>query len=187
MTGDGAVGVGGRPGRTLSYDQPGITLLVLDEGAAEPAGFGMLRHDAVLGSGGAAFEAAVDAMFAWTMHRGAGARVSGAVRADVAGAEVDIRLGPVRGGCRVVAVIDEPRRKGFAYGTLEGHPEAGEELFVVGIGGDGTVTGTVLAVSKPAWRIAALASPVARRIQHLMAERYLRALRTAAQSAPTSH
>jgi uncharacterized protein (UPF0548 family) len=29
--------------------------------------------------------------------------------------------------CRVVYVVDEPRRAGFAYGTLPGHPEIGGE------------------------------------------------------------
>ncbi len=33
--------------------------------------------------------------------------------------------------CRIVYVIDEPDRYGFAYGTLPGHVESGEELFLV--------------------------------------------------------
>ncbi len=33
--------------------------------------------------------------------------------------------------CRIVYVIDEPHRYGFAYGTLPGHVESGEELFLV--------------------------------------------------------
>ena len=33
--------------------------------------------------------------------------------------------------CRVVYVVDEPDRYGFAYGTLEGHVERGEELFLM--------------------------------------------------------
>jgi len=33
--------------------------------------------------------------------------------------------------CRIVYVIDEPARFGFAYGTLVGHSEIGEERFSV--------------------------------------------------------
>jgi uncharacterized protein (UPF0548 family) len=32
---------------------------------------------------------------------------------------------------RVVYTIDEPARKGFAFGTLEGHPVSGEAAFIV--------------------------------------------------------
>ena len=42
-----------------------------------------------------------------------------------------MHLGPVRAPCRVVYVVDEPDRRGFAYGTLPGHAESGEELFLV--------------------------------------------------------
>ena len=42
-----------------------------------------------------------------------------------------VHLGPVRAPCRVVYVVDEPDRRGFAYGTLPGHAESGEELFLV--------------------------------------------------------
>jgi uncharacterized protein (UPF0548 family) len=173
------VGGGNADTAALSYSVPGITLAVLD-GAPVPDGFGELRRDSVLGEGEAAFDAAVEALFSWQMHRHAGARVSADARAEHEGAVAAIRLGPVRGSCRVVAVIDEPRRKGFAYGTLDGHPEAGEELFVIGLGDDGTVAATVLAVSRPAWRVAQLAAPVARRIQRTMAQRYLGALSRAA-------
>ena len=42
-------------------------------------------------------------------------------------------LGPwkVREPIEVVAVVDEPDRQGFAYGTLTGHPLRGEEAFIV--------------------------------------------------------
>jgi uncharacterized protein (UPF0548 family) len=41
------------------------------------------------------------------------------------------RLVLVRAQCEVVWVIDEPRRRGFGYGTLRRHPERGEEGFAV--------------------------------------------------------
>ncbi|HEV8560641.1 MAG TPA: DUF1990 family protein [Actinophytocola sp.] len=41
---------------------------------------------------------------------------------------------------RVVHVVEEEHRRGFAYGTLPGHPECGEEAFLLERHADGTVT-----------------------------------------------
>jgi uncharacterized protein DUF1990 len=51
-------------------------------------------------------------------------------------------LGPasIRIPCRVAYVIREPLLRGFAYGTLPGHPEAGEERFALEQHGDGTIS-----------------------------------------------
>lgn len=74
-------------------------------------------------------------------------------------------------------VVDEPRRRGFAYGTLAGHPERGEELFLVERLPDDSVCGTVTAFSRPAaWWARAAALP-ARTAQAAIVDRYLRALR----------
>ncbi|WP_066520404.1 DUF1990 family protein [Curtobacterium ammoniigenes] len=77
---------------------------------------------------------------------------------------------------RVVSVVDEPDRKGFAYGTLEGHPVRGEESWVIERTADGSVWLQVRAFSRPAnwkWR---LVGPLLRRQQRRMTEEYLRAL-----------
>ena len=77
---------------------------------------------------------------------------------------------------RVVYVVDEPHRKGFAYGTLDGHPESGEESFVVDQTDDGSVWLTIRAFSKPSswrWRLVA---PFMKRTQTLYTKRYLQAL-----------
>jgi Domain of unknown function (DUF1990) len=66
-------------------------------------------------------------------------------------------------------------RCGFAYGTLAGHPESGEESFVVAQ----TATGIrfeVTAVSRPAGMVARIGAPVARAIQRRTSRRYLSAL-----------
>jgi Domain of unknown function (DUF1990) len=52
--------------------------------------------------------------------------------------------------CRIVSVVDEVTRWGFAYGTLPGHPEQGEEVFVVSIAPDETVRFEIVAFSRPA-------------------------------------
>ncbi|MGW8432762.1 DUF1990 family protein [Curtobacterium citreum] len=78
---------------------------------------------------------------------------------------------------RVVSIIDETDRKGFAYGTLEGHPLSGEESFVVERTADGSVWLQVRQFSQPAspkWRFL---SPLLKRRQKVMAAKYLEALR----------
>ncbi len=93
-------------------------------------------------------------------------------------AELTIRfLGiPVKAPVRVVYVIDEPARRGFAYGTLEGHPESGEEAFVVDRTEDGSVWITITAFSRPsAWPWWVLYLPL-RIAQEVYTRRYLRVL-----------
>jgi uncharacterized protein (UPF0548 family) len=87
-------------------------------------------------------------------------------------------VGPLRvaAPCRVVYVVDDPRRSGFAYGTLPGHPESGEEAFIVEHHGDDMVSFTITAFSRPAARIARVAGPAGRLIQSWTTSRYLRSL-----------
>lgn len=76
----------------------------------------------------------------------------------------------------MVYLVDEDHRKGFAYGTLPGHPESGEEAFVVELGEDGQVTFTISAFSRPASVLARLGGPLSRAIQRWVTGRYLRAV-----------
>jgi len=66
---------------------------------------------------------------------------------------------------------------GFGYGTLPGHPESGEEAFVVSRDGSGVVTLTVSAYSRPGLLVTRLAGPVGRWGQRVMIGRYARAVR----------
>ena len=77
---------------------------------------------------------------------------------------------------RVIYVVDEPRRRGFAYGTLPGHPEDGEEAWVIEHRDDDSVWITVRAFSRPANGWWWLVNPVLRVFQELYTRRYLRAL-----------
>jgi uncharacterized protein (UPF0548 family) len=81
-----------------------------------------------------------------------------------------------------VYVIDEPNRKGFAYGTLPGHPESGEEAFVVERGDDGTVGLDVRAFSRPCSNLAKLAGPLGQLAQRRMTDRYVRSLTGTAEA-----
>lgn len=87
-------------------------------------------------------------------------------------------LGPlsVAAPVRVAYVIDEPGRKGFAYGTLPGHPESGEEAFVVELLKNGDVTFTITAFSRPRSLLAKVGGPMSRAIQSRITNRYLRSV-----------
>ena len=64
--------------------------------------------------------------------------------------------------CRIVYTFDEPDRFGFAYGTLPGHVEMGEEIFMVERMPDGTVRYVIKAFSRPRFWMARMAYPLAR-------------------------
>ena len=71
---------------------------------------------------------------------------------------LEVPVGPFRKrmSVRVVYVIDEPTRKGFAYGTLPGHPISGEEAFILDQDEDGAVWLTIRTLARPAttgWRV----------------------------------
>ena len=92
-----------------------------------------------------------------------------------------LSFGPlkVKAPARVVYVIDEPNRVGFAYGTLDGHPASGEESFVVSRQNDGSVWLTIRQFSRPSGWVWRLGSPVLRLSQRIYRKRYLRALHPA--------
>ena len=125
------------------------------------------------------FGEAAERLLTWQVQERAGIRVAASHRRVEEGAVVMMLLGfgpfAVRAPCRVVTVVEEPGRAGFAYGTLPGHPEIGEELFLVEQAPDG-VRASVTAFSRPGTRIARLGGPVARGVQELITRRYLAAL-----------
>ncbi len=157
----------------LTYPEVGATRGPL------PAGYHHLRMSAVLGSGRPLFERATARLMDWQVQRGAGLRVTtdGPVRL---GARSVTRLGwgplAVCAPCEVVYVVDEPDRQGYAYGTLTGHPERGEELFLLRIDDD-VVTLEVVAFSRAGTWWTRLAGPAGRVVQRRVTRRYLEALR----------
>ena len=149
-----------------------------------PAGYDVLRRSRPLGRGHGCFRAVTDALFARRVHEGIGLRVAASERALAEGVDVDLLVGAgrarLRVPCRVVRVWDGEARSGFAYGTLPGHPETGEESFEVVVEPDGAVRGVVTAYSRPAWLLASAGGPVTRWAQRQMADRYLAAMADAA-------
>jgi uncharacterized protein (UPF0548 family) len=77
---------------------------------------------------------------------------------------------------RVVYLIDEPTRRGFAYGTLPGHPESGEEAFIVEQRDDDSVWLTIRAFSRPAYRWLWIGYPILLLFQAIFTSRYEHAL-----------
>lgn len=142
-----------------------------------PVGYQHLRRERTLHS--ATFDAAADGVRSWLLQERSGLTVAASDARVEPGTVVRLRFGPgplaLRIPCRVVYVVDEPDRAGFAYGTLPGHPECGEESFVVERRGDAT-TVVITAFSKPATMLARLEGPVSRRVQSVVTDRYLRAL-----------
>ena len=125
-----------------------------------------------------ALDRAADAVLAWEMHRRSGLAVAAEGRA-VEGGTVVLGLGKglkLLIPCRVVYVVNESARRGFAYGTLPDHPEQGEEAFVVTQDEDGSVWFEIKAFSRPGALLVRWAGPVGRAIQSVATTRYERAL-----------
>ncbi len=155
----------------LTYTEVGATAGPL------PAGYHHVQKSSVIGRGRRRFEEAADEGMRWGMLRGAGLRVEATAEVAAVGSEVIVHLGPVRAPCRVVYVVDEPDRRGFAYGTLPGHAESGEERFVVRYDpATDDVYAEVTAFSRHGTWWSRLGSPVTSVIQRVVTERYLRAL-----------
>ena len=146
-----------------------------------PAGFHHVERRVRIASGRAAFDAAAAALSRWDMHRGAGLRVQASTPTAEVDSAVTLKLGPVKIPCRVVYVVAEDNRSGFAYGTLPGHPEMGEELFVVEFDpSDDGVYAVIAAFSRPGRWYTRLGGPVARIVQQVLTDRYVAALRKSA-------
>jgi uncharacterized protein (UPF0548 family) len=122
-----------------------------------------------LGRGDAVWEAAKSAIQAWKMFPGGWACIWPETTPIRVG-EVVAMHAKVMGlwwmnSCRIVYVIDLPDKFGFAYGTLPGHVECGEELFMVERTTDGSVRYVIKAFSKPRFWPARLGYPIARAYQ----------------------
>lgn len=146
-----------------------------------PAGFHALRVRTRLGQGAAVFAAAERALMHWRMHREMGVTVAADAERAAPGVHVTVGLGVGRlrvyGPCRVVWAVSEEDRAGWAYGTLPGHPECGEEAFLVTLGEDGEVWLTVSAFSRPGvWWVRA-GGPLLRSLQYAYARRCGQVLR----------
>ena len=156
----------------LTYREVGATA------AGElPTGYDHQHVERRIGTGQQRFEQAADAVMHWGMQRGSGLRVQASSEVAVVDAVLVVRMGFLPAPCRVVYVVDEPDMRGFAYGTLPGHPESGEERFVVRR--DPTTSAVyaeVSAFSRPATWWSKAGGPLVRVAQRVIVRRYLRAV-----------
>ena len=147
--------------QSLSYPEVGATR------SDPPSGYDVDHNCILIGKGEVDFERAKRAVCEWRMF-------------DVPGLTLCFPDTPIEVGrnvaplarhlgfyslnsCRIVYVIDEPLRFGFAYGTLKDHAESGEERFTVELNEDtGEVWYDVFAFSKPGSLLVKLGYPYAR-------------------------
>jgi uncharacterized protein (UPF0548 family) len=133
-----------------------------------------------VGRGREAFDRCSEVVLSWEMHRRAGLSVHASHPVAREGSAVALVFGTSRSGvvcpCRVVYVVDEPRQRGFAYGTLPGHPEQGEESFILIHEPNGSVVLRITAFSRPANVLSRLRGPMTRWVQDWMTDRYVAAV-----------
>ena len=161
-----------------SYPEVGAT-----KGEGLPPGY---RHDTYerhLGRAEDVFERASAAVRAWQAQVGAGVEVfpEGARVGDEDTVVLLFRVLRLWATlpCRVVYVVEGPEQFAFAYGTLPGHPEQGEVRFAVERDAVGEVVFRIVSFSRTVEPLARLGSPVTRRIQQRVTDRYLDAIAAA--------
>jgi uncharacterized protein (UPF0548 family) len=159
-----------------TYSEIGASLT-----GVQPPGFRHDHYEITLGHGTDAFQRAVDGLKTWKAHAVPGLRVFPQEEAITIGTTVVVTLGTpflaLAAPCRIVGVTDEETRWGFSYGTLPGHPEVGEEAFVVSISPAETVLFEIVAFSRPGAPLVRLAGVLGRGIQKHGTNGYLTALR----------
>jgi len=165
----------------FSYDEVGASR----EDAKAPTGYAVDHNRARLGEGRETFDRAVTALYAWKMFDIGWARLVPAGAPVEVGTAVAVlarhygfhSLNP----CRISYTIEQDEgdlvRRGFAYGTLPGHGERGEERFSVEWRReDDSVFYDLYAFSRPNQLLAKLGYPLARHLQRRFAKDSLQAM-----------
>jgi len=154
-----------READSFSYDAVGAT-----RNSSPPAGYIVDHNRELLGSGRDTFDRSKQAVREWKMFEVPGLRLIHNDTPIESGRNVALlahHLGFYSlHSCRVVYVIDEPDRFGFAYGTLSEHVEIGEERFTVEFHPDsGEVWYDIYAFSRPGHIFVKLGYPYGRYLQ----------------------
>jgi uncharacterized protein (UPF0548 family) len=152
-----------------------------------PSGYRHVVRRAALGQGRATFDRCATALMTWSLHRESGIDVRASHSPAQVGTVVSQLVG-VRGlglvaPCKVVYVVDEADRRGFGYGTLPGHPESGEESFIVSILDDESVALDLRSFSRPGNVISRIGQPVSHWVQDKMTDRYVAVAQRIARSS----
>ena len=148
-----------------------------------PAGYNVDHNRTRLGEGEATYQRAVEALKNWQQFDlGWVTLVPRGVMVET-GATVAVKARAFGtwslNACRVVYVIDEAKRFGFAYGTLPDHVERGEERFLIEWQSDDSVWYDILAFSQPQHPLVKLTFLLARRLQKRFARESLIRMKSA--------
>jgi len=147
----------------FSYPQVGATR------TQAPAGYQVHRECFALGVGPSAFDRARQAVRQWKMFAMGWLELCWPNAPVVPGSTVAVLAHHLGFWslhvARIVYVIDEPRKYGFAYGTLAEHAESGEEWFGVEQRADNSVWYEVLAFSREKHALAKIGCPFTRSLQ----------------------
>jgi uncharacterized protein (UPF0548 family) len=153
----------------FSYQEVGATR----QGA--PHGYNVDHNRIQLGSGEEVFERAKSAVREWKMFAMPWIQLCWPAAPIEPGSTVGVMVSHFGfwslNAARIVYTIDdrdETQRYGFAYGTLTGHAEMGEERFSVELHPDATVWYDIYAFSRPR-ALARFAYPLARGLQRRFA------------------
>ena len=161
-------------GQPFSYPDVGATP------TSVPNGHRNGRQVVELGRGEAVFERASQGLRTWQAHRRAGVHVHPADAPLEEGVDVvlAVRVAHVWStvACRLVYVLEEPTRFGFAYGTLPDHVLEGEEAFTVERDDTDLVRFVVSAFFRPRGPIMAAVGPLVFRLDQQLVRRYLRGM-----------
>lgn len=167
--------------RRLTYGPVGGTRLAQRRWGEPPVGFRALETTVYLGVGVSCWVSTSTAVLHWAVKTRSGFTVDGPAHGIRLGDRYWVRAGfgpvTVSEPVQVVGLVDTPTRRGFAYGTLEGHPVCGEEAFVVHRDEAGQVWLTLRSLTRPSpqtpWRQLFPALLIAQRVYR---RRYEKAL-----------
>lgn len=168
----------------LNYDAVGATRPGSATWESSPSGYRRYEHTVHLGDGQQHWEYASTEVLRWGIKTRSGFSVTTCNGVAAARAQADTNytlnahLGPItiREPVRVIAVVEDPDRCGFSYGTRNGHPVSGEEAFIVHRTTDGAVWLTLRSLTRPAdgiWRALFPALLIAQRFYR---RQYMKAL-----------
>jgi len=156
--------------RRVTYSRAGIGV---------PPGFHDDRWRVIVGNGVDCFARVAAGLRTWQIHEAAGVHVvGGGPMSEGESFLLLTRIVPrvyVGAPVRIVEFSAGAKKLVMTYVTLAGHPERGEETFVLDLADDGVVSLTIAAVSRPAQWSARLGTPVARLVQKRITRRYLNA------------
>lgn len=148
-----------------------------------PTGYVVDRNRTRLGAGEATFNSAREALQNWRMFQLGWAEICWPTEPIKDGAVVGI-LARTLGiwslsVCRIVYVIDDPNRFGFAYGTLADHVGCGEERFLIETEPDGSVWYDLRAFSRAGLLLTRIGYPWMRVLQRRFARESMAVMREA--------